>query len=93
MICDDVGHFLTMLPIYVRAIFGDDGFVSLKRSDDDDFLLFVNVLINVRNLQMDTVVEKINLLEGYFLYDENRHPSSVTSNIKIEYEYIGGYCG
>ena len=40
-----------------------------------------------------TVVEKINLLEGYFLYDENRHPLSVTSNIKIEYEYIGGYCG
>lgn len=93
MICDDVGHFLTMLPIYVRAIFGDDGFVSLKRSDDNDFLLFVNVSINVRNLQMDTVVEKINLLEGYFLYDENRHPLSVTSNIKIEYEYIGGYCG
>lgn len=82
-----------MLPIYVRAIFGDDGFVSLKRSDDNDFLLFVNVSINVRNLQMDTVVEKINLLEGYFLYDENRHPLSVTSNIKIEYEYIGGYCG
>jgi len=82
-----------MLPIYVRAIFGDDGFVSVRRSDDDDFLLFVNVSINVRNLQMDTVVEKINLLEGYFLYDENRHPLSVTSNIKIEYDYIGGYYG
>lgn len=93
MICDNVGHFLTMLPIYVRAVFGDDGFVDVKRSDDDDFLLFVNVLINVRNLQMDSVVEKINLLEEYFIYDENRHPLSVTSIIKIEYEYVGGYCG
>ena len=82
-----------MLPIYVRAIFGDDGFVDIKRSDDDDFLLFVNVLINVHNLQMDSVVEKINLLEEYFIYDDSRHPLSVTSAIKIEYEYTGGYCG
>jgi hypothetical protein len=51
------------------------------------------VLINVRNLQMDNVVEKINLLEEYFIYGENRHPLSVTSVIKIEYEYVGGYCG
>ena len=32
-------------------------------------------------------------LEEYFIYDENRHPLSVTSVIKIEYEYVGGYCG
>ena len=50
-----------MLPIYVRAVFGDDGFIDIKRSDDDDFLLFVNVLINVHNLQMDNVVEKIKV--------------------------------
>lgn len=82
-----------MLPIYVKAIFGDDGFVDIKRSEDDDYLLYINILINVRNLQMDTVVEKINLLENEFIYDDWRHPISTTSRIKFNYEYIGGYCG
>lgn len=93
MLTEDVGHFLVMLPTYVRAMFGDAGFVQLKRSDDDDFLLNIEISINVNGMTSEDYVEKEKFLEDYFIYDESRHSLDVLSKMNINFERIGEYGG
>lgn len=82
-----------MLPIYIQAIFGDMGFVQLNRSEDDKFLLNIEILINVNGMTSEDYIEKERLLEDYFIYDENRHSSEVLSKINIEMKKVGEYGG
>lgn len=93
MFSEEVGHFLVMLPTYVRAVFGSDGFVQLKRSDNDDFLLKIEIEVNISKMTSENYVEKEKLLEDYFIYDENRHPLDVLLKIDIEFKRIGDYGG
>lgn len=82
-----------MLPTYVRAVFGNDGFVQLKRSDNDDFLLKIEIEVNVSKMTSENYIEKERLLEDYFIYDENRHPLDVLLKIDIKFKRIGDYGG
>lgn len=93
MLSEEVGQFLVMLPTYVRAIFGDMGFVQLNRSEDDRFLLNIEILINVSGMTSENYIEKEKLLEDYFIYDESRHSLEVLSKINIEIKKVGEYGG
>lgn len=80
-----------MIPVYTKAIFGDDGFVEISKSDDEDFLLNIKILVNVTNMTVEEYEKQVDLLENYFIFDETRHPLSVTATIKIDIQSIGNY--
>ena len=80
-----------MLPTYVRAVFGDMGFVELNKSDNDDFLLNVNILVNISEMTEDYYAEKKEFIENNFIYDESRHPLSVLMAVNVNFKTIGEF--
>lgn len=89
MMIEDLGFFLSMVSTYSRAVFQEEGFVEVKKSDVEECLL--NVVIHINNLGSkwtdDEIKENIELFES-FVYDERRHPLYVLTILNIQFEVL-----